>query len=393
MREIRLQNPPVLNNPFTYISTKYTSGLTLTVEDSSGFLDNDLILVGGMGNEQTEVVDVNGTVPTSTTITIGSALSHNHETGESVQKISYDRFDLQFRVDSDSAWQNVTTQTLFDWKSNETVYTHAAGESTYEYRSRYYNSATGLYSAYSDTISGGGLARNQVGFVIRQARKYAKDNNGVAADDETLIDHINDVHDEIKALNEDWWFLRTSQGYTTVADTATYDLPDDCERVDRLYYEYTSGTDLIGYYLKYKTEEEFQYLFNDENPDSDDDLVYYTVDYINNQFEVGPTPETAGYTLTLKYYKSFANVDSFGDTLTIPMTKVYVYYLAAQIYDLKDDEERSKYYMAKYNELVARMKQMKVKTTQPKSLKSYRGRRDFYARRRQYSDNYREKYW
>ena len=62
MRIITIKNPSPINSPFTIVSSDYSSGTTLNVEDSSNFVANKLILVGGLGNEKSEITIVKGLI-------------------------------------------------------------------------------------------------------------------------------------------------------------------------------------------------------------------------------------------------------------------------------------------------------------------------------------------
>ena len=162
MKVLDISNPIPLDYPYTVISTAYTSGTSLTVEDSTGFIDNDLLLIGGIGNDKTEVTDLTATPPSATNMTI-SALSFAHNEDESIQKVPYNKFDIDYRTSSTGSWTSLTTNQSFDWGRETTQYTHESGVDTYEYRIRYYNTATTQYSGYSGTAPADGYDRNQVG--------------------------------------------------------------------------------------------------------------------------------------------------------------------------------------------------------------------------------------
>ena len=395
MRIITIKNPEILDTPYTYVASQYTGGTSLTVEDSAGFANNDLIFVGGKGNEKSEVTDLTATPSNSTTLTI-TALNFNHEAGESVQKVLWDKFDIQYKTSEEGSWQNLATQVDFDWRQDETTYIHEAGESTYYYRSRYYNSATGTYSAWSDTVEGTGLNRLQVGSLISQVRRFAKDENAQAVSDEDIIRDFNSVTDIVKGLNRRWWFLKTEYQFDTEAGVSEYDLPSDCERVHRLKYRYDDGSSDVEYYLKYLNETRFNYEYRDKNAENDDDLVHYTVDWVNNKIKVGPTPETAGYTLTLVYFKKPSDVDSYSDTVPVPLPDLYINYAVAQAWRTKDDLNKAQEWLTEFANSLKVLEQMRPKVSHPRSLKVWQGRRAMermFGSRRVYSDSEREKYW
>ena len=86
-----------MKSPFTIVSMDYTSGIVLNVEDSSNFADNDLILVGGLGNEKAETTDLTATPPSASTLSI-TAMDHPHSSDESVEPILWNQFDIEYKM-------------------------------------------------------------------------------------------------------------------------------------------------------------------------------------------------------------------------------------------------------------------------------------------------------
>ena len=103
MRIVTINNPLPLESPFTILSTDYSSGLVLLVEDSSNFKENDLILVGGIGNEKSEVTNLSSDPPSIDSFSI-VALDHEHSTDEPVNAVLWDKFCVQYKTDSSGSW-------------------------------------------------------------------------------------------------------------------------------------------------------------------------------------------------------------------------------------------------------------------------------------------------
>ena len=395
MRKITIKNPQILDVPYTLLSSDYTSGATLSVEDSSKFADNDLILVGGIGDEKTEVTDLTATPPNDTSFTI-AALKFVHDADEPVQKVLWNKYDIQYRTSSTGSWTDLATNQNFDWGNDDTIHVDNAGTSAYQYRARYYNSATAIYSDWSDVTAGSGLTRNQVGWAIKKVRKKTKTENSNDVTDKDIIDSFNTVNDIIRGLNRRWWFLKDEHEFLTVADTKAYNLPDDYQRAHRLKYRFNDGTTDVEYYLRFKTKTEFDNIYRDLDADSDDDLVHYTIDDVDETVELGPTPETAGYTCTLIYFKELDDVNTYGDILIVPLPNLYIHYACGEIWEDKDNNKKAGYHRSEFASLLKVLEQMRAKTPTPKEFKRYRGNRAMkrlYGTRRVYSDARREKYW
>ena len=395
MRLITILNPKVLDVPYTLVSRDYTSGTTLHVEDSSGFADNDLILVGGLGNEKAEVTDLTSAPPNNTSFNV-TAMKFSHDPDESIEKVLFNQYDIQYKTSATGDWVSLVTGQNFDWGKERTEYVHSAGLSTNYYRSRYYNSATTAASDWSDSVIGTGYTRNQVGWVIERIRMKAQDENKEHAKDKEIIGSINTVNDIIKGMNRRWWFLKKEHEFDTKASKKEYDLPSDFDRAYRLKINFDDGTNNLEYYLRYLTPMEFNYQYRDLDAEDDDNIVHYTIDDVNNQVLLGPVPETAGYTMTLVYFKELSDVDTYGDELEVPLADLYVHYATAEIWERKDNLEKSKYHQDQFSAFMKILEQMRVKSYHPRSMKRYRGRNPlsrYYGSRNTYSDEEREKYY
>jgi hypothetical protein len=369
MRIVTIKNPLPLETPFTIVSSDYTSGISLSVEDSSGWKDNDLILVGGEGNEKTEVVDLTATPPSTGSLTI-SALSHAHQSDESVQRILWDKFDVQYKTSSDGDWADLATSEDFDWSGVETSYIHSAGASNYYYRSRYFNSATNTYSDWSGTVSATTNTRSTVGSLIDAVRENTKDKTNQKVTDETIISYFNYAQDIVKSMQKKWPWL---QDEATI-DPATLALPDDFKRAYRLKYNFVSGTTSNTYYLKYLPETDFQEKYYDNNASESDYLEDYTIDTINQVVRIGPTPETDTAILTLVYEKDITDLDSYDDATVIPLPELLIAYASAKVWKLKSNEEEYKSWMEQFADLLQVLDQARPVSYHPRTLKRYQGR-------------------
>ena len=72
MYYVPIKNPDISDEEKTYLTTAVAAaGATLVVADYEGISDNDYLILGPVGKEQTELTQVNG-APSSTSITIQS---------------------------------------------------------------------------------------------------------------------------------------------------------------------------------------------------------------------------------------------------------------------------------------------------------------------------------
>ena len=369
MRIVTIKNPDILSSPYTIVSTDYTSGTSLLVEDSSNFSDNDLILVGGQGNEKTETTDLIATPPSSSSLAI-SALDHAHSSDESVQLVLWDQFCVQYKTDSAGVWTDLSTGTYFDWSASETSYIHSDGESNYYYRVRYYNTAKANYSDWSEQISGVGLTRSAVGSMIEQVRENAKDKNVQKASDAIIISYFNFAQDIVKSMQKKWPWL---QAEATINPT-TLALPADFKRAYRLKYNFVDGTESQTNYLKYVPLVDFQQKYSDDNASTSDYLSEYTIDTINNVIKLGPKPETTTAILTLVYEKDITDLDEYTDVTVIPVPELLISYATAKVFKLMSNQEEYESWMDNFANLLQVLDQARPVSYHPRTLKRYMGR-------------------
>ena len=85
---IRIAHPDVLGYIRTGLASQIlAAGVTMTVHDNNGFADDDWMIVGEPGDNQTEEVDVNGTVTRGQSITVTNTLKFDHELDAPVTRI------------------------------------------------------------------------------------------------------------------------------------------------------------------------------------------------------------------------------------------------------------------------------------------------------------------
>jgi hypothetical protein len=381
MRIITIKNPIPLNSPFTIVSTDYTSGISLLVEDSSGFKDNDLILVGGLGNEKAETTNLSGNPPSIDSVTI-SALDHEHSSDESIQCVTWDKFDVDYKTDSTGNWISLVDANPFDWSNNESNYIHSDGASNYYYRVRYYNSAKDTYSDWSEQVSGIGNSRFSVSSMVYQVRENAKDKTNQKASDELIISYFNFAQDIIKSMNKKWPWL---QGEAIVNPT-TLALPVDFKRAYRLKYNYINDTQNKTYYLTYLPLPEFEDKYSDNTAATNDVLVNYSIDNINKKIKIGPLPTTTTASLTLVYEKDIIDLEAFTDVTVVPLPELLIAYASAKVWKLKSNPDEYTSWMSDFSDLLLVLDEAKPVSYHPRTLKRFVGR-GVYATYHRYSED------
>lgn len=186
--ELFFQVPDLQSYPKTFLSGDEASGqTTLSVDNGTGFSTNDWVILGQIGHETTEIVQVSS--QTDTTIVTG-ATKFAHSRGASVRFIPYNQIIPERSTDVGVNYSALSAISI-RVDTQETYLQRSSDDSTDYYRFRFYNSTTALYSQYSDGVVATGFADNSVGSIKQRALRSMG---------ETLSDSITD-----EFLNEALW--------------------------------------------------------------------------------------------------------------------------------------------------------------------------------------------
>jgi hypothetical protein len=210
----------------TYLTADVAAaGTALTVKDNSGFSDNDYIIIGNIGEEQTELKQVNAAVSAGTSIT-STAVTFPHSAGTKVTLIRYNQVALYGSSSaSDSSPTIIGSATGLDVSKGEQ---EMVASTTYAYYyARYYNSETTTYSSYSDSAAATGLSSKARGEIKKEFLSIYNERIDDLITDEWLNRAINRWQRELNKRRKQWACLRASTITDTTEDTQKYSLPTD----------------------------------------------------------------------------------------------------------------------------------------------------------------------
>ena len=239
---------------------------TLTVENINDFAVDQILLIGPLGGEKSEIIKTdNSTAPSGTTVTLASNLLKGHTSGTPVYVIKYDQIELSH---ADTATGSKTTLTttigsgILNLEADTKVLIYEEDEETAGfYFARYKETIGNTFSSYTDALPNGGWDRDAVGSLVRQA---LKDNllSGFThdVDRQFCLDAIQDVLDKLHREQMRWpeyavfdsVFGQTSRGENVVSmPTNIYTSADN-----RSLMAVRIGTDTPLHYLNpYEFEE------------------------------------------------------------------------------------------------------------------------------------------
>lgn len=183
--------PNISANEKSFLNADSLAGASSLAANGINFAANQYILLGQVGNEFSEIVQI--ATATATTITLVSPTNFAHNRGDLIRFIPYNQITAEWSTNNGVSFTTMSPVTIRA-DSTETYMQRASDLSTYVYRFRFSNSTTGLFSAYSDTVSGAGYADN----TIYAVKKRALDQLGEVRSDLITDQFLNDCIQEAR---------------------------------------------------------------------------------------------------------------------------------------------------------------------------------------------------
>jgi len=402
--KLKVFNPDLTNEERTYLESDYSDGVSLTVRNNDGFTTNWFAVAGEPGQEQTETKLIAGTV-TNNTVTLSAALKFSHPKSTPVYLCRWDKWSIERSASATGVYTAITDSPFsIEWDDKEftTTIIDDAGSSAHYYKWRPYNSTTETYGAYSDVLPGSGLSRSTVGYAINQVKRSSL---AKGIEDDTIVEFFIDFEELVyQEIPQAWWFRKTGTQVATEAETYKYSIDDnwdDFRSMNFLLYRYINGDIDNKYPLTWSPPVEFYNLKSDSDQPDDDNARYWTLlppdnDSAKGYIGLHPTPDTDDCFIEPIYNFEPTAMDSFADTLTVPLLKGYVDYALYRIADDKLDANSEKYFNSVRMGVVA-LKKINRRQLGQKEFLRFRGHRGWS---KQFGDQgvldistYQENYW
>ena len=207
--KVIVENLTLLQNPIkTYLTTDLASGsASATVKNITGFAVNQVLILGELGNEGTELIYTHAsTAPTGSTITFNQNTTFPHSSGTPIYVIDFDKVEISNAVTSTST--KVVLNTIFlQVDSQNTIYDDTIGSSGY-YFARFYNTLTSIYTPYSDAIPTGGYPINSARQIIDNALGMINKQTSELLTDTFCFNEINNCQMEVLREYKRWSFMQ-----------------------------------------------------------------------------------------------------------------------------------------------------------------------------------------
>ena len=218
--QLKINNQDLtLNSDKTYLASDSAVGdSTLSVQDIHLFAINQILIVGQIGTEGTEIIKTHAsTAPSGTTITLASTLTQAHSRGTPIFIVMFDQYELSNAATATGTKTLLSTPIgngilAIDPEQYDTLYNETQFSSG-GYFVRKYNSITTNYSSYSDFIPYGGLDANTIGAVKNRALRQMGESLSELITDQDMNDWLYEAR---RTIDQDprvfRWTFRTKFG-------------------------------------------------------------------------------------------------------------------------------------------------------------------------------------
>lgn len=231
-RTIKIAHLDLPSQPLTYLlSATAATDTSFTVLDNVGFADTNLVLIGELGREQTEIKKVNAAVTSGTAMTL-TTTTFPHPSGSPLRRVLFNQWIIY--GNSTNTTVGATSVATVDMQVNapNTTYVNTSTEYAYYFVVPYdsINSVTG--DAYSDGVSKTtGYAPTSVGSLIVSALDSTRKEKGGIITDEWFMREINDCLRFVSGKLKHWSTLESFNyplGQTSRGNFS-FSMPSDIE--------------------------------------------------------------------------------------------------------------------------------------------------------------------
>jgi hypothetical protein len=181
--------PDLSGNNSSFLEADVAAGITSLSANGTFFSAGQYIIIGQPGQEKSEIVKINN--PSSTAITLLTALTFSHNRGDLITLIEYNQIEPQRSTDAGVSY---TPLTIVDINPQvlETYLQRTGDATTDYYKFRFYNSTSTLYSGYSDPVIASGYDDNTVYAIKHRALSQLGENVNDLITDDFLNESLNE---------------------------------------------------------------------------------------------------------------------------------------------------------------------------------------------------------
>lgn len=340
MIPISVAHPPVNTAQKTYLqSTVSVADDTLFVESNTLVSPNDYVVVGKIGADRSEILQVD-TLNSTDEFSVLTDAIFDHPVNDPVQIIRYNKIKVFSATSEDGAYSELAGSP-FDIaiERSATVINDDAGTVNTWYKIQYYNSFTTASSDESDAIQGGGAKRNSVRELIDMVRFHTDLQDDNVVTDAQIISLFNECVDDIERT-EGYRGQESSVMIESEQDEMEYEMPDDLITIRNVYLK----RDTAYWYPEEVDTEELDRSFwgtsSSMTPEKwstwGDNLVF------SEAFSDGDTE------IHMRYYSRIPYVDSDNDIIKSENHRIFTAYACMMISMSMQNKDKAGFWSGEY---------------------------------------------
>lgn len=241
---LKLNNHSLVDeNPSTVLTTAVSAGgTTLAVRDNTGFSNQSYIIIGEIGEEGTELKQINAVVTAGTSLTI-TATTFAHSVDTPIYLINFNRaeFSRATTITGTKTILTATSNTPITPDQEFTSYNDGTNTTGFGF-GRWYNSTANAFSPYSSGVNyepTGDYSSYDAQTLFRMQKKVRmllnEDNPDSKLNDDQIQDFLNDKQRDI-AHQELWKFYEGERSDISIADQFQYSVPSEFQKVYQITY-------------------------------------------------------------------------------------------------------------------------------------------------------------
>jgi len=221
----------ILDQNSTYLTTDTAAAVgTLSVKNITGFAINQLLLLGFLNFQGSEIVKTHAsTAPSGSTITLAANSVYPHSASTSVTVIGYDQVEIS--VASTTTGSKTVLGTIsISVDDDYTIYNDTSNSTGY-YFARFKNSITSGFSAYSDPIPNTGYTQFSARTIIDNSLDSINKKTSSTFSDAFGFKQIDNCQMECLREFKRWSFMQKFDANIGTVYTGTWrlPLPADCD--------------------------------------------------------------------------------------------------------------------------------------------------------------------
>lgn len=313
----------IQNREKTYLTSAVSAAsTTLTVAStdlaaagtsSNTWADNDYMIVGEIGSENAEVMQMAAAVTSATSLTIdregeSGGCRYAHSVGEPVYRIDYNQVVFYRNSTNTSTGASVLTTISLQVDDEFTRYEDVTNTTGYGFI-RFKNATTSAYSSYSDgvnyDVTGASSSKDPktLWMLRKKVRKLIDEEGDSKVSDEDIDDAINEKQRDIAHLRL-WSFFEGEKSLSSVEDQFAYDIPSTVQKIHSIRFDTQP--------LRFWNKTRFDTVHWDTDTTSEDPSSF---SIWNNQILIWPRPSSSASTTALN-----GAISSTDTTITVDST-------------------------------------------------------------------------